>query len=314
MFDIVPPMPPPFGVNISNPSSPNRAVEEDPRDTNVLEFIKGFFQLKDRLLVYLDGLEPYLLEILENGPFVPLRLANQDKRLKSILISCLPNDVMKSVIKCTSCPKKPFGTDLILAHEGPSETKDTRIAALRLKFDAFKALEGERVNGTFTRLKSLLNDLENNGVYNFSFAEVNVTLINSLPRKGPDVDQIYKSESTRFTFQASNLKALISNPTMQDSDSDIEEDQRSSSEFLADLNDGFHERALLANQRRFCKRPGRACSFMLCDLDFEPLSLSLSSLPSCDLVSFTNILILCLILKASNQSLRKSLSLNLELS
>ncbi|GJV09514.1 DNA-directed DNA polymerase [Tanacetum coccineum] len=44
------------------------------------------------------------------------------------------------------------------------------------------------------------------------------------------------------------------------------------------------------------------CSFMLCDLDFEPLSLSLSSMPSCDLVSLTNILILCLILKASNQS------------
>ncbi|GJR29939.1 reverse transcriptase domain-containing protein [Tanacetum coccineum] len=38
----------------------------------------------------------------------------------------------------------------------------------------------------------------------------------------------------------------------------------------------------------------RACSFMLCDLDFEPLSLSLSSMPSCDLVSLTNILILCL--------------------
>ncbi|GJX41536.1 retrovirus-related pol polyprotein from transposon TNT 1-94 [Tanacetum coccineum] len=49
-----------------------------------------------------------------------------------------------------------------------------------------------------------------------------------------------------------------------------------------------------------------ACSFMLCDLDFEPLSLSLSSLPSCDLESLTNILILCLILKASNQSLRKN--------
>ncbi|GJX68026.1 hypothetical protein Tco_0303753 [Tanacetum coccineum] len=47
---------------------------------------------------------------------------------------------------------------------------------------------------------------------------------------------------------------------------------------------------------------GNVCSFMLCDLDFEPLSLSLSSMPSCDLVSLTNILILCLILKASNQS------------
>ncbi|GJU55713.1 hypothetical protein Tco_1229427 [Tanacetum coccineum] len=49
-----------------------------------------------------------------------------------------------------------------------------------------------------------------------------------------------------------------------------------------------------------------ACSFMLCDLDFEPLSLSLSFRPSCDLVSLANILILCLILKDSNQSLRKS--------
>ncbi|GKA36051.1 hypothetical protein Tco_0722542 [Tanacetum coccineum] len=34
------------------------------------------------------------------------------------------------------------------------------------------------------------------------------------------------------------------------------------------------------------------CSFMLCDLDFEPLSLSLSSMPSCDLMSLTNMLIL----------------------
>ncbi|GJY53547.1 hypothetical protein Tco_0445211 [Tanacetum coccineum] len=49
-------------------------------------------------------------------------------------------------------------------------------------------------------------------------------------------------------------------------------------------------------------------------LFFEPLTLSLTSMPSCDLESLTNILILCLILKASNQSLRKSLSLNLELS
>ncbi|GJV18284.1 hypothetical protein Tco_1367304 [Tanacetum coccineum] len=47
---------------------------------------------------------------------------------------------------------------------------------------------------------------------------------------------------------------------------------------------------------------------------FEPLTLSLTSMPSCDLESLTNILILCLILKASDQSLRKSLSLNLELS
>ncbi|GJU99585.1 hypothetical protein Tco_1328856 [Tanacetum coccineum] len=100
--------------------------------------------------------------------------------------------------------------DLILAHEGPSDTRDTKIAALRLKFNAFKSLESENVNGTFTRLKCLLNDLENNGV-TISQVEVNATF---------------------------------------DSDSDFEEDQRTSNEFMADLNAEYHERALLTNQKR----------------------------------------------------------------
>ncbi|GKC28893.1 retrovirus-related pol polyprotein from transposon TNT 1-94, partial [Tanacetum coccineum] len=72
------------------------------------------------------------------------------------------------------------------------------------------------------------------------------------------IDQIYESESTRFTLQGS--KALIPNPTMQESDFEIKEDQRSSSEFLADLNAEFHKRALIANQRRFYKRFGRVGS------------------------------------------------------
>nr|GEV20136.1 retrovirus-related Pol polyprotein from transposon TNT 1-94 [Tanacetum cinerariifolium] len=130
------------------------------------------------------------------------RFDNQDKRLKSIIISCLPNDVMKSVIKCKTT--KAMWNDLILAHEGPSNTRDTKIVALRLKFNAFKALEGEKLNGRYTR----------------------------------------------FTIQPSSSKALISNSQMQDINSDVEEDLRSSSKFIADLNAEYHERALFANQKR----------------------------------------------------------------
>ncbi|GJU89568.1 retrovirus-related pol polyprotein from transposon TNT 1-94 [Tanacetum coccineum] len=54
------------------------------------------------------------------------------------------------------------------------DTRDTKIAALRLKFNTCKALEGEKVNDTYTRLKCLLNDLKNNGVF-ISQAEVNAT-------------------------------------------------------------------------------------------------------------------------------------------
>ncbi|GKA23523.1 retrovirus-related pol polyprotein from transposon TNT 1-94, partial [Tanacetum coccineum] len=52
----------------------------------------------------------------------------------------------------------------------------------------------------------------------------------------------------------------ISNTYLQDNDSDVKEDTRSSSEFLADLNVEFHDRALLANRKRFYKRSGRVGS------------------------------------------------------
>ncbi|GJT97095.1 retrovirus-related pol polyprotein from transposon TNT 1-94 [Tanacetum coccineum] len=224
-------------------------------------------------LVFLDGLEPYLLKTLEDVPFVPMsslsttenplpkrqnqwsnaesRLANQDKRLKSIIISCLPNDVMKSVIKFKIA--KEIWNDLILAHEGPSDTRDTNIAALRLKFNAFKSLEGEKVMGTFTRLKCLLNDLENNGV-TIPQEEVNATFVNSLPRKWLSMNQTQRANNS---IKNDSLATLYGKYNYEE---DVEEDQRTSNEFLADLNAEYYERALLANQKRFYKRSGRVGS------------------------------------------------------
>ncbi|GJT47292.1 retrovirus-related pol polyprotein from transposon TNT 1-94 [Tanacetum coccineum] len=187
MSGTVPPISPPLGADTGGSHV-----------TNVPEFDKEeFSSWKDRFLVYLDGIEPYLLEIIEYGPFIPLSSLSTSTNL-------LPK------------PQKQWShAEIRLSnqyHEGPSDTRDTKIAALILKFNVFKALEGEKVNGTFTRLKCLLNDPENNGV-SISQAE--------------------------------------------DSDSDIEEDTRISSEFLYDVYVEFHDRALLANHNRFYKRSGR---------------------------------------------------------
>nr|GEX27871.1 hypothetical protein [Tanacetum cinerariifolium] len=156
----------------------------------------------------------------------------------------------------TNVPK--FDEEVSLVGKiGPYETKDTKIAALRLKFYAFKAIEGEKVNGTFTRLRSLLNDLENNGV-SITQAKVNATFVNSLPRKWLSMNQTQRANNF---IKNDTLAALYSKYNYEkDSNSNIKEDQRSSSEFLADLNAEFHERDLLANQRRFYKRSGRVGS------------------------------------------------------
>nr|GEX37279.1 hypothetical protein [Tanacetum cinerariifolium] len=306
MSGTVPPIPQPLGTSSSSTGnlSPNRVdtmptnatpnvsqsvVDEnlpqvlDSRGgshvTNVPNFDKDdFTSWKVRFWVFLDGLKPYLLKTLKDGPFVPMsslstsknplpkhqnqwsnaesHLANQDKRLKT--------------------------------HEGPSNTRDTKIAALRLKFNAFKSLEGEKVLRTFKRLKCLLNDLENNGII-IPQAKVNATFVNILLRKWLSmnqtqrannsikndslaslygkysyeegmIDEIYELETQRFTIQASSSKALISNNHFQDSDSYVEEDQRTRNEFMTELNVEYQEQTLLANQKRFYKRFGRVGS------------------------------------------------------
>nr|GEW24255.1 hypothetical protein [Tanacetum cinerariifolium] len=147
---------------------------------------------------------------------------------------------------------------LLDSRGGPSDTRDTKIAALRLKFDAFKALEGKKVNGTYTRLKCLLNDLENNRRANNSIKNDSLAaLYGKYHYEEGLIDDINAFETQRFTIQASSSKALISNNHSQDSDSNVKEDNRTTNEFMADLNAGYHEKALLANQKKFYKRSRR---------------------------------------------------------
>ncbi|GKE96411.1 hypothetical protein Tco_1581266 [Tanacetum coccineum] len=262
MSGIVPPIPPPFRTSSGNSGSPNvNRVDTMPTTTDPINTItttnvsqsvvdKNLPQLLDsrggshvtnvpafdkedftswevRFLVFLDGLEPYLLKTLEDGPFVPMQMKNCKRNMD----------------------------DLILAHEGPSNTRDTKIVALRLKFNAFKSLEAE-VNATFVNslprkwLSMNQTQRTNNSIKNDSLA----TLYGKYNYEEGLIDQIYESKTQRFTIQASSSKALISNHQFQDSDSDVEEDQRTSNEFMADLNVEYHERAPLANQKRFYKR------------------------------------------------------------
>ncbi|GJR31689.1 hypothetical protein Tco_1107921 [Tanacetum coccineum] len=253
MFGTIPYIPPPLRTNSSNTGSPNRVdtmpitndtintttitnvaqnvVDEnlpqilDSRGgshvTNVLVFDKeDFTSWKVRFLVFLEGLEPYLLKTLEDGPF--------------------------AIIKCKTT--KAMWNDLILAHEGPSDTRDTKIASMRLKFNAFKALKA-KVNATFVNslprkwLSMNQTQRANNSIKNDSLA----TLYGKYNYEEGLIDQIYESKIQRFTIQASSSKAVISNNQFQDIDSDVEEDLMSSSEFIVNLNTEYHERALLEN-------------------------------------------------------------------
>nr|GEW03035.1 copia protein [Tanacetum cinerariifolium] len=70
----------------------------------------------------------------------------------------------------------------IIIFEGPSNTKENRIIDLKLEYQTFKAKSTESLSQTYTRYKTLLNELANDGV-NLSKHEINVGFVNSHPEK-----------------------------------------------------------------------------------------------------------------------------------
>ncbi|GJV03939.1 retrovirus-related pol polyprotein from transposon TNT 1-94 [Tanacetum coccineum] len=261
-----------------------------------------FNKWKKRMLCYLAGMEPYYLKCIKDGPFQPKtaegdakpesqwthderRVVVQDQRLKSIIISCLPDDIMESVISCVLA--KETWIDLVHSFEGPLDTKENRIMDLKLKYQTFMENSTESLLQTYTRYKALLNELENDGV-NYSKHKINVGFVNSLPEKWLTFSQGLRSANHTQTLDLADIyerfvyddnliqkrysdtkKALITTPSstqistafysnnvIQDfqEKSDNEVDERTSEEYLRDLDIEYHERALLANSKRFIKR------------------------------------------------------------
>ncbi|GJW52069.1 retrovirus-related pol polyprotein from transposon TNT 1-94 [Tanacetum coccineum] len=172
------------------------------------------------------------------------RVIVQDQRLKSIIMSCLPDDIIESVISCVS--EKETWTDLVHNFEGPSDTKENRIMDLKLEYQTFRAKSTKSISQTYTRYKTLLNELANDCV-NLSKHEINVGFVNSLPKKWLTFSQGLRNANHTQTLDLADIYGRF---VYEDNLIQI----RTSEECLRDLDIEYHERALLANSKRFIKR------------------------------------------------------------
>ncbi|GJW20433.1 retrovirus-related pol polyprotein from transposon TNT 1-94 [Tanacetum coccineum] len=211
------------------------------------------------------------------------KAANLDQRLKSLIMSVLPDDQMNSVINCLTA--KSTWDDLILYHEGPFDVKESRVMDLKLCYNTFKFKEGESLTQTFTRYKALMNELVNDGI-KLSKLKKNNGFINGLPKKWLSfyqslrntnhvkeselaslfgklkyeenlIDSIYESGKSKSLVSATPLStAFISTSIVQDfQDSpDDEDDTRSSQEYMNDLEEEYQASTLLAKSKRFFKK------------------------------------------------------------
>nr|GEW60577.1 hypothetical protein [Tanacetum cinerariifolium] len=123
---------------------------------SVLE-VEDFTNWKKRFICQILGIEPQFENIIKNGPFIPMtagqskpegqwsgderKAANLDRRLKSLIMSVLPDDQMNSVINYLTA--KSTSNDLILYHDGLSDVKESRVMDLKLCYNTFKFKEEE---------------------------------------------------------------------------------------------------------------------------------------------------------------------------
>ncbi|GJU39248.1 hypothetical protein Tco_1192205 [Tanacetum coccineum] len=111
---------------------------------------------------------------IESGKF------NKWKNQKLLKVMISLNDIMESVISCETA--KATWTNLVHNFEGPSDTKENRIIDLRLEYQTFRANSTESLSQTYTRYKTLRNELDNDGVNLFKH-EINVGFVNRLLEK-----------------------------------------------------------------------------------------------------------------------------------
>ncbi|GJT24240.1 hypothetical protein Tco_0894177 [Tanacetum coccineum] len=144
-----------------------------------------------------------------------------------------------------------------LSLRSPSNTKENRIMDLKLEYQTFRAKPFKSLLQTYTRYKTMLNELTNDGV-TLSKHEINMGFVNSLPEKWLSFSQGLRNANHTKTLDLADIYgdspisiAFFSNSIVQDfqENSDDEADKRSIEEYLRDLELEFHKRALLANSK-----------------------------------------------------------------
>ncbi|GKD46117.1 hypothetical protein Tco_1270762 [Tanacetum coccineum] len=153
-----------------------------------------FNKWKKRMLCYLAGMEPYYLKYIKDDPFQP-KTTDGDAKPES-------QWTPQSVISCVSA--KETWTDLVHSFEGPLDTKENMIMDQKLKYQTFKAKSTESLSRTYTRYKTLLNELSNDGV-NFSTREINVGFMNSLPEKWLTFSQGLRNDNHTQTLDLADI-------------------------------------------------------------------------------------------------------------
>ncbi|KAJ9542522.1 hypothetical protein OSB04_029028 [Centaurea solstitialis] len=155
----------------------------------------NFSLWKNRMLLFMEGIDSRYLTILRDGPLVPRvwdrfnkdkdgssseedrtsatgrfilksekkyteedwKLVSLDTKVKSIIAMSLPDEVYHSLVNFSTA--KEMWSTLCVLYEGSNEVKKSKKISLVRKYELFCHEKGESITNYYNRFNSLLNDL-----------------------------------------------------------------------------------------------------------------------------------------------------------
>nr|GEU55974.1 hypothetical protein [Tanacetum cinerariifolium] len=207
-------------------------------------------------MCHIIGIEPQFENVISNGPFISMaagqkkpeaqwtaderKAANLDQRLKSLIVSVLPDDQMNSVINFLTTKSTYKALMKELVNDG-------------IKLSKFKK-NTSFISGFPKKRLSFCQTLRNtNHVKDFDLA----SLFGDLKYEENLINSIYETEKNKSLVSTKPLSTTFFSTSIiqdfQDSPND-EEDTRSSYEYLNDLEKEYQARALLSKSKRFFKK------------------------------------------------------------
>ncbi|KAI3697975.1 hypothetical protein L6452_31082 [Arctium lappa] len=213
----------------------NGSLSKPPR------FRRDNFSLwKNRMMLFLEGVDPTIPEYIENGPYEPVRIiaavpatatteavperyvvkeirqwSDEDKkkigidaRAKTIISMALPDEVFHSIMHLKT--SKEMWETICVQYEGTTEIQETRKINLVRQYESFIAGKNESLSDIHQRFNCLIIDLRTVG-RTYSNSEVLTKFLESLPESWDSYSICLKLTKDLHTLSLSTLYGILPN-------------------------------------------------------------------------------------------------------
>jgi gag-polypeptide of LTR copia-type/Zinc knuckle len=160
-----------------------------------------FSYWKNRMQIFLEGIDMEMWEVIEDGPTIPMKKIEDgtmvpktrkefdanDKKLHQLnkktmnhLFCALGPNEYNLVSMCKSA--KEIWDKLEITFEGTTKVKDSKLRLITLEYELFKANPGEEIKDVSRRFNTIINNLQALGKV-YTNKDIVNKMLNSLPKE-----------------------------------------------------------------------------------------------------------------------------------